>query len=427
MPRVAFHTFGCRLNQSETAALRHQFHQSGFDLSDELDGSDIVVVNTCTVTENGDADTRRLVSRLVRGNPSVAIALIGCQAQIQQGALFEWPNVKWVVGSANKMMLAGILQSHPDGVLDVPKPARTSFEMGSLAVDHRHTRANLKVQDGCDFYCAFCVIPFARGPARSRVWADIIQDAKGLIAAGHPELVMTGVNMGTYADHGRSFCEVVGALLALPGLGRLRLSSIEPTTVDDQIIEWMATHPAMCPYLHLPIQSGSDDILSAMARKYDVATVATFLAGVVKRVPGIGIGTDVMVGFPGETDAQFDETVDTLRTLPFHYFHVFPYSKRTGTRAHKWGDPVSGTVIKQRAAILRALSDRKRMAFRVGQLGRQVRVVLEREGDGGWWGVTDEFVRVLVTGVGVTGPGSRMGMAQLVRVEGDLTEAHWIG
>jgi len=426
LPRVAFHTFGCRLNQSETAALSHRFEDAGFSVSDEMGQADIVVVNTCTVTENGDADTRRLVSRLVRANPDVAIALIGCQAQIQQGVLLEWPNVKWVVGSANKMALADMVITHPEGVLDVRKPTRESFSVGISAVDPHHTRANLKVQDGCDFYCSFCVIPFARGPARSRVLDDILLDANRLIEAGHPELVITGVNMGTYADNGRQFVDVMGALLALPQLGRLRLSSIEPTTVDDQVIQWMATHPAMCRYLHLPIQSGSDAILSAMARKYRVADVASFLEGVTARVPGVGLGTDVLVGFPGETEAQFDETVDTLRTLPFHYFHVFPYSKRAGTRAYKLGDPVSPGVIKKRGAILRELSDRKRMAFRVGQLGREVRVVLEREGEGGWWGVTDEFVRVLVSGVGAGGPSSRMGMAQLVRVEGDVTHAIWI-
>jgi len=299
---VSFYTFGCRLNQAETAIIEQSFQEKGFRVVDFKQPADVVVVNTCTVTENGDADTRKLVNRLNRVNPAARIALLGCQAQIQREKLLDLDNVHWVVGNESKMQFAEILEKNyqsdePQVVTPVIK--RDSFTISQAGIDRRHTRANLKIQDGCDFFCSFCVIPYARGRARSREFNNILSEASQLIEAGHRELVLTGINVGTYLYKNLSIVEVVESLLELEGLDRLRLSSIEPTTIPDRLLTMMKTDQRLCRYLHIPLQSGSDDILKAMNRNYTTLDYADYIRRLQSEIPGVCLGTDVMVGFPG--------------------------------------------------------------------------------------------------------------------------------
>ena len=278
--KIAFYTFGCRLNQAETAIMQQSFDGNAVHVVDWKDQPDVLIVNTCTVTENGDADTRKLVNKVRKINPDVQIALVGCQAQVQKEKLLTLPNVKWVVGNEKKMDIADIVKSADADAapqLITPTIQRKSFTIPFVGFDHLHTRANLKIQDGCDFFCGFCEIPYARGRARSREFDDLLNEARHLAESGHHELILTGINIGTYAYEGKTLVDVINALSEIEALWRIRISSIEPTTIAEEIVQKLAEPGKLCRYLHIPIQSGSDDILKAMNRKYNVAEFAEFI------------------------------------------------------------------------------------------------------------------------------------------------------
>jgi len=396
--KVAFYTFGCRLNQAETALMEQGFDQPQYQIVDYRHSPDVVIVNTCTVTENGDADTRRLVNKVRRINPEVKIALVGCQAQVQKEKLLELPNVQWVVGNARKMEMEKILSESGSDSPQVITPTirKESFTIPFVGFDSKHTRANLKIQDGCDFFCSFCEIPYARGRARSREFEDILQEARRLAAAGHHELVLTGINIGTYSYRDKTLVEVLNALDSVEDLWRIRISSIEPTTIAGEIVAKMAQRNKLCRYLHIPLQSGSDEILSAMKRKYTVREFTDFLAAAHRAAPDACLGTDIIVGFPGETDALFEETYHLLLQLPFTYFHVFSYSDRDHARSSKSEDKVPREMIAQRSQRLRELSARKRRMYFQKFLGKTELVLFEQQKNGFWSGVTDTYIRVKV-------------------------------
>ncbi len=399
MTRISFHTFGCRLNQSETAALEHSFERDGYQVVGMDEPSDIVVINTCTVTEGGDADTRRLVHKINRLNPGARIALVGCQAQVQKERLAHLPGVRWIVGNGRKMDLLSVFKEFPETRvphLITPAIERSPFVLPLGAHEQEHTRANIKVQDGCDFFCSFCEIPYARGRARSRVFEDIMAEAARCIEAGHQELVLTGINIGTYAFQGRTLLDIIQAMAGIPGLQRLRLSSIEPTTVDERIFEHMGEGRKLCRYLHLPLQSGDDEILRWMKRRYTVEEFSRFVRRVQSKIPQMCIGTDVIVGFPGETEAHFERTLELLRTLPIHYFHVFSYSPRHMAQS-RLKQSMPARLIARRSQILRDLSSAKRRSYHHSLLGSTQHVLFERpKGDGWQNGLTDHYVRVKV-------------------------------
>ncbi len=396
---ISFYTLGCRLNQSETAVIQRTFETNDYTVVNFNEPADLVVINTCTVTENGDADTRHLVNKINRINPRARIALIGCQAQIQKEKLLNFSNVHWVVGNAKKMDLVSILNdpafSQKPHVI-APTIPRESFTIPLAGIDRDHTRANLKIQDGCDFFCSFCEIPYARGRARSRQFEDILREAKTLAAAGHKELVLTGINLGTYQYDEKKILNVLDALEEIEGLMRIRISSMEPTTIPLELLGRMGSQSKLCRYLHIPIQSGHDEILHLMKRKYTVKEFRDFIEKVYKIVPEIGLGTDVIVGFPGETEAHFEETYELLRDLPFAYFHVFSYSKRQFAQSQNLLNPLKSETIQARSKILRDLSVRKRQLFIQNLLGSVQKVLFEEKKDGAWSGLTDHYVRVKV-------------------------------
>ena len=399
MKKISFYTFGCRLNQSETASIQNSFQQGGYQVVGFDEPSDIVVINTCTVTEGGDANTRYLVHKVNRLNPSARIALVGCQAQIQKEQLAHLPNVRWIVGNARKMDLLSVFNEFPrPEIAEIITPSidRQPFSLAVLSVDHDHTRANIKIQDGCDFFCSFCEIPYARGRARSRVFEDIFTEATALVAAGHKELILTGINIGTYSNQDKTLMDVIMELNAVKGLERVRISSIEPTTITKDIFIYMAAGNNLCRYLHIPLQSGDDEILREMKRKYSVNEFSDFVRQAKDQVPGICIGTDVIVGFPGETDAHFDRTAELLRELPIHYFHVFSYSPRHMAKSRLL-DTLPTGVIAKRSQILRDLSQRKRRLFHEALLGSTQMVLFEHSKTDGWQnGLTDNYVRVKI-------------------------------
>ncbi len=366
----------------------------GFD-----EPSDIVVINTCTVTEGGDADTRHLVHKVNRLNPAARIALVGCQAQIQKEQLAHLPNVRWIVGNGRKMDLVSVFNEYPrPETVQVVTPTigRGPFSLTVASIDRDHTRANIKIQDGCDFFCSFCEIPYARGRARSRVFEDIFTEAAALVAAGYKELVLTGINIGTYSYQDKTLMDVIKSMNVLEGLERLRISSIEPTTISKDIFSTMSAGHKLCRYLHIPLQSGDDEILREMKRKYTVDEFSDFVRQAKAQVPQIGIGTDVIVGFPGESDAHFERTVNILRELPIHYFHVFSYSPRHMAKSRLM-ETLPAEVIGERSQILRDLSSAKRRIFHESLLGSTQIVLFERQKTDGWQnGLTDNYARVKI-------------------------------
>ena len=401
MVTIAFNTLGCRLNQSETAVVQRTFDTPQYRIVDFNSPADIAVINTCTVTENGDADTRRLVNKAVRFNPNVRIALMGCQAQIQKEKLTELPNVRWVVGNARKMNIKEIIEEFSNDTLPAavitPAIEKKSFTVPLAPIDEAKTRANIKIQDGCDFFCSFCEIPYARGRARSREFDDIIEECRVLAAAGHKEIVITGINVGTYFYNGRTISDILDELETIEKLKRIRISSIEPTTIDWTIINRMADPASkLCRYLHIPLQSGHNDILARMKRKYTLEEFDAFITKAKEKVAGLCIGTDVIVGFPGESDDHFNHTAAYLRDAPIDYFHVFTYSERHLAKSQHFDAPVDINIKKERSRILRELSFRKRSAFYKSLLNTRQQVLFEQQKEGAFNGLTDNYARVFI-------------------------------
>ncbi|RPH95552.1 MAG: tRNA (N(6)-L-threonylcarbamoyladenosine(37)-C(2))-methylthiotransferase MtaB [Calditrichaeota bacterium] len=395
--RVSFYTIGCRLNQAETAVIEASFRNNGHQIVDANDAADVVVIHTCTVTAKGDADTQRIVNKAVRLNPTAKIALIGCQAQTQKEALFKMPNIHWIVGNERKMDLAEIVGTtlHSEPQLITPLVQKKNFTIPFTGIDHRHTRANLKIQDGCNFFCTYCEIPYARGRARSRVFTDILREARELAAAGYREIVLTGVNIGTYTDEDKTLLDVVDALQQIPGLDRIRISSAEGTTLSPELFQRMK-EGKLCRHLHISIQSAQDDILQAMNRRYSVSDFDTFINKAVQIVDLICLGTDVIVGFPGESDEKFITTFQNLEQMPLAYFHVFSYSERGHAASRKLPHKIPPAIIEKRSRILRQLSSRKRRVFFEKNIGLIQPVLFEQKKNGWWSGLTDNYIRVKV-------------------------------
>jgi threonylcarbamoyladenosine tRNA methylthiotransferase MtaB len=326
------------------------------------------------------------------------VAVTGCYAQTGVEVLRKLEGVDLIVGTQHKMDLPRYLTSLerrpvPE-ILHTRTIARDNFTIEGVG-EYEETRANLKVQDGCNFMCSFCIIPFSRGHERSRRLDDIIREAEGLLGRGHRELVLTGVNVGRYDYQGRSLADVIRALHELPGVDRLRISSIEPSTVSDELLELMAGDSKLCPYLHVPLQSGDDRILRAMNRRYTVREYAAFIEKAARMIPDLGLGTDLMVGFPGETETAFSNTRDLAHDLPFAYFHVFSYSSRPRTAALKLADALPAKTIKARSEELCALSRAKRLHFYQQRIGQTVPVLFESKNKQGLLtGLTPNFIRV---------------------------------
>lgn len=400
MPKASLHTLGCRLNQAETAIIANSLAARGYEIVEFGETAEVTVINTCTVTEQADAKCRQAVRQALRVNPAAFVAVVGCYAQHSVSTIAAIPGVDLVIGNEHKLRVGeflGTLQKQPAAqIIHSPRLPETEFTIETAGLYSFNTRANLKIQDGCNHFCSFCIIPTVRGRARSRQFEDIMREARSLAAAGHRELVLTGVNIGTYKNDGKTLLKIIQALELIDGVDRIRISSIEPTTIGMELVRYMATSPKLCRYLHIPIQSGDDRILRAMKRKHTITPFAKFIEWTVKQVPEIGLGTDVMVGFPGETDQEFVNTREMLTELPFAYFHVFTYSDRPGTPSYALKPKVPHQVKKERTRNLIELSARKRRAFGAAYLGQTAEVLFETIEGGRWAGYTDNYLRVHV-------------------------------
>ncbi|MDH3628089.1 MAG: tRNA (N(6)-L-threonylcarbamoyladenosine(37)-C(2))-methylthiotransferase MtaB [Acidobacteriota bacterium] len=432
-----FHTItlGCKANQFDSAAIDGELVRRGFDRREHYRDADVVVVNTCTVTHRADADARRLIRAVRRANPACTLMVTGCYAQLDPEILRAMPEVDGVFGNDEKQQWPEILDGlglptatdsnrvQPDRGCDgMPNAAGLYF--GS------RTRAFLKVQDGCRLACSYCVIPTVRGASRSVPTPVVVDAFTGLLRRGYREVVLTGINTGDYGrdlEDGSTLATLLRTLLSVAGSNRIRLNSLEPLTVTDEVIELLADHPRLASHLQMPLQSGSPAVLRAMRRNYRLETYSERLETLATRVPDIALGADVIVGFPGETDAQFEETFRFVRDSPLCYLHVFSWSPRQGTPASELDGRVHSRVIVERSRRLRELAAQKALQFRRRFVGRRLdAVALGSEGERA---LTGNFIDVKLQAPGGTCRRSAVGLVdvELTSANEEGATARWVG
>ena len=398
--KASVHTLGCRLNQSETSLIARDLQQEGYSLVPFGNKADLAIINTCTVTQRADSDCRQTIRKFIKNNPQAFVAVVGCYSQMGYKEIATIKGVDLIIGTQEKLNVVNYVKlgknSEPLVIRD--QILREDFTITTYEQSNERTRASLKIQDGCDFMCSFCIIPFARGRGRSRNKHNLLQEANNLVNQGYQEIVLTGVNIGTYHnEQGENIIDIIQALNQIEKLKRIRISSIEPTTIPEKIFGLMNDpNHKLVPYLHIPLQSGSPSILTRMKRRYTAQEYLDFIKQAKDEVENICIGTDVMVGMPGEGKEEFLQTYNLLEKGPINYFHVFSFSEREGTQATKMDKKNSATVIKQRSSILRKLSTLKSHNFYNQHLGKTLPVLFESKKDNLWSGYTSNFIRVAV-------------------------------
>lgn len=402
--KVAFYTLGCKLNFSETSTIARDFQSEGFERVGFDEYADIYVINTCTVTDNADKRFKTIVRSALKQNKNAFLIAIGCYAQLKPEELAKEDGVDLVLGATEKFKVTDYindLTKNEIGEVHSCEIDEANFYVGSYSIGDR-TRAFLKVQDGCDYKCTYCTIPLARGISRSDILENVLENAKEISKKGIKEIVLTGVNIGDYGkgefgnkNHEHTFFELVQALDKIDGIKRLRISSIEPNLLKNETIDFVANSKSFVPHFHIPLQSGSNDLLKLMKRRYTKELYVDRINHINKSMPNACIGVDVIVGFPGETDEIFLETYNFLNELDISYLHVFTYSERPNTEADLMEGVVPQKVRQKRSKMLRGLSVKKRRAFYESQLGNELSVLFEGENkDGSMYGFTQNYVKV---------------------------------
>ena len=402
---VAFHTLGCKLNFAETSTIARQLIGAGYEKVDFDSPAQVYVINTCSVTDNADKECKFHVKRAVKANPEGLVVVLGCYAQLKPEEISAIEGVDLVLGAKEKFNLLNFLddlrKAEASAQVHSCEIEGADFFIGSYSIGDR-TRAFLKVQDGCDYKCTYCTIPMARGISRSDTIENIVKNAKEIAGQNIKEIVLTGVNIGDYGKgefgnkkHEHTFLDLVKELNKVEGIERIRISSIEPNLLKDETIELVAESQNFVPHFHIPLQSGSDEILKKMKRRYLTALYTNRVKKIREMLPDACIGVDVIVGFPGETEEKFLETYKFLSELPISYLHVFTYSERDNTEAVEMEGVVPISERKKRNKMLRILSEKKKMAFYQSQIGKTLPVLWEHEEKNGMmFGFTDNYVRV---------------------------------
>jgi threonylcarbamoyladenosine tRNA methylthiotransferase MtaB len=397
--KVAFHTLGCKLNFSETSTIARFFEQGGYARVNMDDSPDIFVLNTCSVTDNADKKCKQIVRKIKKSNPDVFVAVIGCYAQLKPQEIIEIPGVNVVLGANDKFNIVDFVEK-----LDQDSKLATENDINEVNIfipsysAGDRTRTFLKVQDGCDYSCSFCTIPLARGKSRSNTIEQTLKVAHEVAQTGVKEVVLTGVNIGDFGKgNNETFLDLIIELDKIEGIHRYRISSIEPNLLNDEIIAFVAQSKKFVPHFHIPLQSGSPDILKAMRRRYKRELYAERVEKIKQLMPDCCIGVDVIVGFPGESDAHFKETQDFLIDLDISYLHVFTYSERDNTVAISIGDIVDKGKRAERSKILQSLSSKKRREFYKNNLDKVYDVLWEaEENDSYMYGFTSNYIKVKI-------------------------------
>ncbi|ALM28606.1 tRNA (N(6)-L-threonylcarbamoyladenosine(37)-C(2))-methylthiotransferase MtaB [Bacillus altitudinis] len=443
MGTVAFHTLGCKVNHYETEAIWQLFKEAGYERKDYESKADVYVINTCTVTNTGDKKSRQVIRRAIRHNPDGVICVTGCYAQTSPAEIMAIPGVDIVVGTQDRHKMLGYIEEYRrerqpiNGVGNIMK-ARVFEELDVPAFTDR-TRASLKIQEGCNNFCTFCIIPWARGLLRSRDPEEVINQAQQLVDAGYKEIVLTGIHTGGYGEDLKdyNFAKLLKELdERVAGLKRIRISSIEASQITDEVIEVLDQSDKIVRHLHIPLQSGSNTVLKRMRRKYTMEFFAERLTKLKKALPGLAVTSDVIVGFPGETEEEFMETYNFVKDHQFSELHVFPYSKRTGTPAARMEDQVDENVKNERVHRLIALSDQLAKEYASAYEGDVLEIIPEesfKEQDGThnlYVGYTDNYMKVVFEGtedmigrlvkVKITKAGYPYNEGQFVRISDDV-------
>lgn len=443
MGTVAFHTLGCKVNHYETEAIWQLFKEAGYERKEYESKADVYVINTCTVTNTGDKKSRQVIRRAIRHNPDGVICVTGCYAQTSPAEIMAIPGVDIVVGTQDRHKLLGYIEEYRrerqpiNGVGNIMK-ARVFEELDVPAFTDR-TRASLKIQEGCNNFCTFCIIPWARGLLRSRDPEEVINQAQQLVDAGYKEIVLTGIHTGGYGEDLKdyNFAKLLKELdERVAGLKRIRISSIEASQITDEVIEVLDQSDKIVRHLHIPLQSGSNTVLKRMRRKYTMEFFAERLTKLKKALPGLAVTSDVIVGFPGETEEEFMETYNFVKDHQFSELHVFPYSKRTGTPAARMEDQVDENVKNERVHRLIALSDQLAKEYASAYEGDVLEIIPEesfKEQDGThnlYVGYTDNYMKVVFEGtedmigrlvkVKITKAGYPYNEGQFVRISDDV-------
>lgn len=395
---VAFHTLGCKLNYSETSSIKRMFEEHGYSSVPMEESADIYVINTCSVTDFADKKCRAFVRKALKTAPQAKIVVIGCYAQLKPKEISEIPGVDLVLGATEKFNILNYIDElslHSEkGIVKAGELKTLDHFQGAFSFGDR-TRSFLKVQDGCDYKCSFCTIPQARGKSRSSSPLLVLENAKEIVSMGVKEIVLTGVNIGDYTYEDKNFLYVLQELDKIEGLDRIRISSIEPNLCSDEIIEFVSTSNRIVPHFHMPLQSGSDKLLKLMRRRYKSDLYKDRVRKIKSLMPHCCIGVDVIVGFPGETDDDFMDTVNYLEALDISYLHVFTYSERDNTPAAEMPDVVPMETRRKRNAILRSLSEKKKRNFYQNSLSQSRKVLFEQSNtEGVMTGFTDNYIKI---------------------------------
>ena len=402
---AAFHTLGCKLNFAETSTIARQLTGAGYEKVSFDDQAHVYVINTCSVTENADRECKFHVKRAMKANPEGLVVIVGCYAQLKPEEISAIEGVDLVLGAKEKFNILSYLddlqKTENHGLIHSCEIDEADFFIGSYSIGDR-TRAFLKVQDGCDYKCTYCTIPLARGISRSDTIENVVKNAKEIAGKGIKEIVLTGVNIGDYGKgefgnkkHEHTFLDLISELDQVEGIERIRISSIEPNLLKDESIDLVSKSRSFVPHFHIPLQSGSDDLLKLMKRRYLTKLYSDRIYKIREVMPDSCIGVDVIVGFPGETEEKFLETYNFLNELPISYLHVFTYSERENTEAAEMQGVVPIPERKQRSKMLRILSEKKKIAFYRTQIGKTLPVLWEHENKNGvMYGFTENYVRV---------------------------------
>ncbi|MEY3444162.1 MAG: hypothetical protein RLZZ519_2443 [Bacteroidota bacterium] len=399
MKKVGLYTLGCKLNFSETSAIGRQFDDHGYARVPFHDPADVYVINTCSVTDNADKKCRKVVRQALKSNPDAYIVIVGCYAQLKPQEIASIPGVDLVLGAAEKFRLFEVVDDFVKSACGkaIASEIKDATTFVSAYSQGERTRSFLKIQDGCDYKCSFCTIPLARGKSRSDELQNIVANAEALAREGVREVVLTGVNIGDYGtDQPEKFIDVVRALDEVEGIDRFRISSIEPNLLTNEIIEFVSTSKRFMPHFHVPLQSGNDEMLKIMRRRYKREVYSDRVALIKQLMPHACIGVDVITGHPGETDGHFLDTYNFLNALDVSYLHVFTYSERPNTHAITLPDPVPQHVRNDRTTQLRSLSEKKRRHFYSQFEGQNRPILFEEEvSEGHLHGFTDNYIKVI--------------------------------
>lgn len=390
---VAFHTLGCRLNLSETGQIAQGFVDRGYTIVPYGETADVTFLNTCTVTDGADSSCRNMIRKSQKFSPEGKVVVAGCYAQMEADKIKQMQGVDLILGTNEKYKVFEYLEEDQENIAKIEKS--NEFWGATTTEADSHTRAFLKIQDGCNYVCSFCIIPFARGRSRTITVEGAAQEAQKLVSKGFKEIILTGVNIGEYESTSKEkLTDLVKVVAKVPGLERLRLSSVEPNTITDELLDTILESGIYQDHFHIPLQSGNDDILKSMRRKYDLSFYKEMISKVKSKFPNASIGADVIVGYPGETEAQFMDTFKLLKELPITHFHVFPYSKRKNTTAAKMENHIQSDVKKNRVKTLIALGEEKLQEFASKLVGTEQSVLFEREKDGCFEGYTSSYIKV---------------------------------